>query len=259
MLKLVEKVDVHRTSHAEIRAILQRLSKSSNLQDACDIASEYFRHHDHDLVSVIFCSNDDSVPAIRPFRNLPQSLLELAPKLQEIGGCPPKKEAQRLLQPFDWKHISRSEYPQFLSQRFLNEVEKLSYAMVLAVPVVIGKGIAVFSVGIHERNMGARAREEVIIAVCQIATAMISRFPELANLIESKLLTTVQATVMLFAIQGFSNCEISESIGLGEMAVGMIMNTAQEKLGAANLAQAVAKALAMGEFSHMQIGDHDLI
>ena len=74
MLKLVEKVDVPKTSQAEIRAILQQLSKSSNLQDACDVASEYFRHHDHDLVSVIFCSHDDSVPAIRPFRNLPQSL-----------------------------------------------------------------------------------------------------------------------------------------------------------------------------------------
>ena len=259
MLKLVEKVDVQRASQTELRAILQRLSKSSNLQDACDVASEYFRHHDHDLVSVIFCSNDDSVPAIRPFRNLPQSLIELAPKLQEIGGCPPKKEAQRLLQPFDWKHIPRSEHLQFLSQRFLTEVDKLPYAMVLAVPVVIGKGIAVFSVGIHDHNHGPQAREEVIVAVCQIATAMISRFPELANLFESKLLTTVQATVMLFAIQGFSNREISESIGLGEMAVGMIMKSAQQKLGAANLAQAVAKALALGEFAHMQIGDHDLI
>ena len=63
MLKLVEKVDVQRASQTELRAILQRLSKSSNLQDACDVASEYFRHHDHDLVSVIFCSND--VPNIR--------------------------------------------------------------------------------------------------------------------------------------------------------------------------------------------------
>ena len=185
MLKLVEKVDVPKTSQAEIRAILQQLSKSSNLKDACDVASEYFRHHDHELVSVIFCSDDDSVPAIRPFRNLPQSLIELAPKMQELGGCPPKKEAQRRLQPFDWKHIPRSEHPQFLSQRFLSEVDKLSYGMVLAVPVVIGRGIAVFSVGIHEHNLRSQAREDVIVAVCQIATAMISRFPELANLFEA--------------------------------------------------------------------------
>ena len=259
MLKLVEKVDVPKTSHAEIRAILQQLNKSSNLQDACDVASDYFRQHDHDLVSVIFCSDDDSVPAIRPFRNLPQSLINLAPKLQEVGGCPPKKEAQRLLQPFDWKHIPRSEHPQFLCQRFLSEVEKLSYAMVLAVPVVIGRGIAVFSVGIHERNLGPQAREDVIIAVCQIATAMISRFPELANLFEAKRLSTVQATVMMFSVQGFTNREIAESVGLGELAVSMVLRSAQEKLGAANLAQAVAKALALGEFSHLQIGDHDLI
>lgn len=259
MLKLVEKVDVPKTSQAEIRAILQQLSKSSNLQDACDVAFEYFRKNDHDLVSVIFCSDDDSVPAIRPFRNLPQSLIDLAPKLQEVGGCPPKKEAQRLLQPFDWKHIPRGEHPQFLCQRFLSEVEKLPYAMVLAVPVVIGRGIAVFSVGIHERNLGPQVREDVIIAVCQIATAMISRFPELANLFEAKLLSTVQATVMMFAVQGFTNREIAESIGLGELAIGMVLKSAQEKLGAANLAQAVAKALALGEFSHMQIGDHDLI
>lgn len=179
--------------------------------------------------------------------------------MQEVGGCPPKKEAQKQLHAFDWKQIPKSEYPDFLSQRFLAEVDKLSYAMVFAVPVIIGRGIAVFTVGIHEHRMGSRAREEVITAVCQIATAMISRFPELATLFESKKLSTLQSTVLAFAVQGFSNREISESIGLGEVAVGLVIKSAQEKLGASNLAQTVAKALALGEFSHMQIGDHDLI
>ncbi|MEP0944730.1 MAG: LuxR C-terminal-related transcriptional regulator [Rhizobiaceae bacterium] len=259
MLKLVTKDDVLGTSQSEIRATLQRLSKSSNLRDACDIAQEYFRHLDVDLVSVIFCSNDDSVPAIRPFRNLPQALVDLAPKMQELGGCPIKREAQWRLRPFDWKQISKSDHPDFMFQRFLSEVDKLSYAMVLAVPVIIGRGIAVFSVGIDEHRVGSQVREDVMTAICQIATAMISRFPELATLFEAKKLTTLQATVMLFAIQGFSNKAIAESLGLGEVAVNLVIRSAQEKLGASNFAQAVAKALAMGEFAHMQIGDHDLI
>ena len=259
MLKLVTNTDVETTSHYEIRAVLQLVSECSNLNEACAIAQKCVKHLGHDLVSVIFCSNDDSLPAIRPFRDLPKSLVDLAPQMHKVGGCPPKKEAQRLLQPFDWKSIPRTNYSDFLSQRFLSEVQKLPYSSVFAVPVVIGGGIGVFSVGITDPKLDPQRREDLILALCQIATAMISRFPELSKLFEPKNLSTLQASSLLFAIQGLSNSQIADSLGLGEVAVGLVLKSAQEKLKATNLAQTIAKALAFGEFSHMQIGEHDLI
>ena len=259
MLKLVSDSDVEFTSKLEIRAVIQLVSQSSSLNDACVVAQKYFKQFDHDLVSVIFCSNDDTVPTIRPFRDLPQRLVDLAPKLQQFGGCPPKKEAQRLLQPFDWMTIPKSRYGDFMSQRFLTEVQKLPCASIFAVPVVIGGGIGVFSVGIRDAKLSAEQREELIVAVCQTATAMISRFPELSKLFEPKTLSALQASALLFAIQGLSNTQIAESLGIGEVATNIVLKSAQEKLKAANLAQTVAKALAYGEFSHMQIGEHDLI
>ncbi len=259
MLKLVENTGVGQTSQLKIRDTLQCLNESSSLNDACVIAQKYIKHLEHNLVSVIFCSDDDSVPAIRPFRDLPQPLVDLAPKMQRAGGCPTKKEAQRLLQPFDWKHISKSRHPEFLSQRYLTEVQKLPYVSVFAVPVVIGGGIAIFSIGMEDTNRNAGSREQLIVAVCQIATAMISRFPEVSKLFEPKRLSTLQASALLFAIQGIPSADIAASLGLGEVALGLVMKSAQDRLKAANLAQTVAKALAYGEFSHMQIGDHDLI
>ena len=259
MLKLVSDSDAGFTSELEIRAVLHAINKSSSLNGACLVAQKYFRQLDHDLVSVIFCSNDDTEPTIRPFRNLPQRLVDLAPKLQQFGGCPVKKEAQRLLQPFDWMTISKSTYCDFMSQRFLSEVQKLPYASIFAVPVVIGSGIGVFSVGIMDTDLAAEKREEIIVAVCQITTAMISRFPELSKLFEPKTLSALQASALLFAIQGLSNSQIAESLGIGEVATSILLKSAQHKLQASNLAQAVAKALAYGELSHMQIGKHDLI
>ncbi|NKB54321.1 MAG: hypothetical protein GKR97_19280 [Rhizobiaceae bacterium] len=259
MLRLVQNTGAEYTSHQEIRNTLQRLSESSNLNDACVIAQKYIKRLGHNLVSVIFCSDDDSAPAIRPFRDLPQSIVDLAPKMQQVGGCPPKKEAQRLLQPFDWKQISKSRHSDFLSQRFLTEVQKLPYVSVFAVPVVIGGGIAIFSIGIMDTSEGAGSREQLIVAVCQIATAMISRFPEVSNLFEPKRLSTLQASALLFAIQGLSSAEIAATLGLGEVALGLVIKSAQERMKANNFAQTIAKALAYGEFSHMQIGDHDLI
>ncbi|MEP1206315.1 MAG: LuxR C-terminal-related transcriptional regulator [Rhizobiaceae bacterium] len=259
MLKLVTNADAALASDYEIRTTLQRLNECSNLNDACVIAQEHIKHLGHDLVSVIFCGHDDTVPAIRPFRDLPKSMVDLAPKLQQVGGCPPKKEAQRLLRPFDWKQIPRSRHRDFISQRFLTEVQKLPYSSVLAMPVVIGGGVGVFTVGMNDTDFNSQMREDLIVAVCQIATAMISRFPELAKLFEPKTLSTLQASALLFAIQGLSNAQIAESLGLGEVAVGLVLKSAEKKLNAANLAQTVAKALAFGEFSHMQIGEHDLI
>ena len=217
MLKLVTNDDVATTSSYKIRTVLQSVGSCSSLNHACGIAQAYIKHLGHDLVSVFFCSNDDSVPAIRPFRNLPQPLIDLAPKLQQFGGCPPKQEAQRLLQPFDWKAIPKSRYPDFVSQRFFAEVQKLPYASVFAVPVVIGGGIAVFTVGVSETGFNPQRREELIIAICQFATAMISRFPELSKLFEPKTLTTLQASALLFAIQGLSNSQIAESLDLEKL------------------------------------------
>ena len=259
MLKTSEAADSKGRSQTKLRSTLQEIAKSSNLQDACGVAAEYFVHLDHDLVSVIFCSNDDSIPAIRPFRNLPQALIDLAPRTQEVGGCPPKKEAQKKLCTFDWKQIPKNEHPDLVSQRVLAEVDRLSYAMVFAVPVIIGRGIAIFSVGFQEHQMGSQARKEVINAVFQIATSMICRFSELATLFKANRLSTLQSTVLALAVQGFSNREISDSIGLGEVAVGLVIKSAQKELGALNLAQTVAKALALGEFSHMQVEDQHLI
>lgn len=259
MLKIVPDVDIATTSKSEIRETLLKLNKCTSVADACVIAERYFGLSGHTLISVVFCSHDDSQPAIRAFRNLPDGLTELAQRLPQVGGCPPKKQAQKHLLPFDWKTIPKSDHPDFLSQRFLAEVQKLPYASILAVPVVIGGGIGLFSVAIADKQSVHQAREEVISAVTQIATAMICRFPELSTLFETKILTTIQTTVLLFAMQGLSNAEIARSIGLSETAICLIIKSAQNALGAGNLAQTVAKALAHGEFAYMQMGEHDLI
>ena len=88
---------------------------------------------------------------------------------------------------------------------------------------------------------------------------MICRFSELATLFKANRLSTLQSTVLALAVQGFSNREISDSIGLGEVAVGLVIKSAQKELGALNLAKTVANALALGEFCHMQVEDQHLI
>ena len=211
----------------------------------------------HQLVSVFFCSHDDAHPAIRPFRRLPRALMELAPKLAEIGGCPLKQEAQKLLRPFNWKSISKADYSEFLNKRFLEEVEKLDCKAILAVPVVLGRGIAVFSIGLNQDT--PEAREQIISSVCHIVSVMVGRFPELTTLFEPKRLSMIQSKVLLLSTQGYNGAEIANFLELSETTIGLVLQSAVTSLEACNLAQAVSKALVLGEISSMQLGEHDLI
>ena len=252
-----EQLTTHNNDLAKIHQLRQAVAKSVDVSSACIVAEGHFDQMGHQLVSVFFCSHDDAHPAIRPFRRLPRALMELAPKLAEIGGCPLKQEAQRLLRPFNWKSISKSDYGEFLNKRFLEEVDKLEYQSVLAVPVVLGQGIAVFSIGLHQDT--SDNREQIISSVCHIVSVMVGRFPELTTLFEPKRLSIIQSKVLLLSTQGYCRADIAQFLELSETTIGLVLQSAVSSLAASNLAQAVAKALVLGEISSMQLGDHDLI
>ena len=74
--------------------------QTSELNQACEIAQHFFADAGHQLVSVIFCDCNDEKPVIRAFQNMSERLDTAAQKMKSVGGCLPKKEAQRLLRPF---------------------------------------------------------------------------------------------------------------------------------------------------------------
>ena len=239
--------------------LAENISQSPDLHAACVIGEQHLADLGHDLLSVFFCDLIDQLPAIRPFRRLPRALSDLAVKLNGLGGCPVKRHVKNVLHPFDWFSMPEPNREDFLTARFMSEARKLGYNEVLAVPIVLGRGVAVFSIGLNPANRVAQTREQIVAAVSQICCAMISRFPELGVMFEPKRLSTLQAETLMLMSQGNNRDQIGNILGLSPLSIGLIYQSAADCLGTKNEAQTVSRAIASGEISSMEFGDYDLI
>lgn len=231
--------------------------KSVELSEACAIAAKFFANDDHELISVIFCDSNDEKPLIRAYRNMPDKLNAAALKMKQVGGCPPKKEAQRLRQPFDWLKLSPTRYSDLHSMKFLLEVSKLPFGCVLAVPIQLGDGLAIFSVGIKRENCTPQTKRSVVLNVLQLSLAMIGTLSELEGLFQTKRLSMLEAKALMFAMQGFGHEQIAGFLNLSEITVDMLYTSAAARLGANNQFQLASRAIADGEVSNIQLTDFD--
>ena len=93
--------------------------QSSELVSACQIAKDFFKDSGHELISIIFCTCHDTDVGMRVFRNMPDELAQLDRKLKSADGSPVKREALRLMQPFDWFNLSPTRYSDLQSMKFL--------------------------------------------------------------------------------------------------------------------------------------------
>ena len=213
----------------------------------------------HGIGVSFFADMKDEQPAIRPFTNVSEALRYASVRLREFGGCPIMREAKTRKHPFRYGSIDKSNYPGFLERRFFQEFEKLQYADVAVVPIVIGRGLTTFTIGLKDKQFAGELRNDLISLVCVYSTCLISRYPELIGRFKSTTLNNTEAKILLFCSNGNSLDEIGELLGLSELSIRMILDNAVKKLGTTSRAQAIAKSMAMGELSNLQIGEYDII
>ena len=163
------------------------------------------------------------------------------------------------MRPFDLMKVEESEFADFLGRRFLREMRELGHAELLVVPIVVGEGMAVATVGIPAEARSQNLWADLINALCQFSIATIHKNPEILNIFEPKRLTRAEAEVLLLATRGYSDLDISRSRHCSEHVVAALLDHACKTLGAVNRAHLVALALASGEISNTQIGPHDFV
>ncbi len=236
----------------DIRHVVKQISMSTNLEAASLVAEQYFLSHHRQLISVFFCDRGNFENIIWPFSKMPQTLANISSKLRREGGCPIAKEAVRILRPFDVEEIDLSLNDDFLRGRFFKELAKLPYGSIFVVPVILGKGLAMFTLGSLDGKLNADGKIAIIDAVCQILVAIITRFPKVTTFFESKRLSTLETEALFLNSNGYSDIEIGKFLVLSEFAIGLTIKSAAKKLKAKNRSQMIANALAFGEISNMQ-------
>ncbi len=207
---------------------------------------------DFELLSIKFCDLQDEKPAIRPYGAYPQIMSDLAVDLRDTGGCPISKEAQRRLSPFDAMGIQQADHFDFLSKRFLQELRKMNHAHIAVIPIVFGRGLAVYTVGLKEKKFEGQLREALIGLICNATAALIGQFPDVSKLFEAKLLSSGEAHCVMLGSNGHSDAEIGAILGFSHFVVDAYFKSAAEKMGAKNRSHLTSRALAKGEISNVQ-------
>ena len=86
------------------------LSKSANLDFACELMARFLAQQDYRLQGVTFCDLEHSDKSIVAYRNHSKPVTKLATELRKNGGCPIIREAKKRAYCFDVLAIDRSLY-----------------------------------------------------------------------------------------------------------------------------------------------------
>ncbi|MEX0346127.1 MAG: hypothetical protein AB3N20_14480 [Rhizobiaceae bacterium] len=240
--------------YGNIRKVIRLIASASDVNDACKILARHLKHIELKLICVNFCNLEGENASIRPYRDMPEALTTLSNQFHLLGVCPIIREAKKDRRPFDALNLNRNVYCEFLEQRFLDELSKLGHRHVLVLPAAFGRGLANVVVGTGEREISLQLQAELFARVGQSLAAIITRFPDITKLFETKCLSTLQAEILFLISIGTSLDDISRLTGRGDLVINALLKNAQERLNANSIPHAVARALALGEFSNMNLG-----
>jgi len=242
-----------KNTFVDLRETIGLISTADDVHTVCLHLEKHLAANGIKLFGVTFCDLRSRKPTIRPFCGYPEALRKMSGSLKETGGCPVVNESLRLGCSFDLLQVDRSLYSDFMGKRYFEELDKLEHVHIPVVPLMLGQGLGIFIIGTHDQRLDGDFKASLVNTVCQTTFAMIDRFPDITKLFESRILSTIEAETLLLCSNGYRNSEIGKIFGVSELTVKLIFDSAARKLGSKSQAHVVAKALAMGEISNLNL------
>lgn len=251
MARIEDENDVDPASLADAKdrliALVRDIERSKDIGAASQIVDGYLTTCGARLLSVKICDTSGQYENLRPFSVYPRTIRNLGKQLQPSGGCPFAKEANRRLLPFDSGTIDRSLYRTFLDQRFFQEIDKLPHQHIAIVPVMVGRAVALFTVGLFDHEFKGVLKDQIKDTISQTVATYVRRFPEVATIFQQKNLSDLERAVIQEFCEGLTLSQISRSIELSEIALQHLLDSAKRKLGAKTREQLIYKAIILGE------------
>lgn len=228
-------------------ALVRDIENAADIAAASQIVDDNFSRYGARLLSVKICDTSGQYENLRPFSGYPKSVGNIGRQLQPTGGCPFSKEATRRLLPFDSATIDRSRYRTFLDKRFFQEIDKLPHQHIAIVPIMVGRAVALFTVGLFDSAFEGDLKDHIRDTIGQTVSTYVRRFPEVATIFEQKHLSDLERSVIQEFCSGLTMSEVSRSIDLSEIALQHLLDSAKRKLGARTRDQLIYKATILGE------------
>ncbi|NKB53627.1 MAG: hypothetical protein GKR97_15655 [Rhizobiaceae bacterium] len=231
----------------ELQKAIANIGFTSDLRGACGEFAQFMERIDVQLLSVKFCDVGDRANILRPYSAYHEAMQQFRTGPGYPDGCPFSREAMKRLRPFSLESIDRSQYIGLNDRRFFKELEKTGHLNIAIVPIMIGRGLSLITVGLGGSSFTGAVRTLVSDACSHFVAAFVARFPDVSKLFEKKVLTKTQRETVLLACEGLCDEEIGQHLGLSPMAVRVLFESAAKRLGTSNRAATVYRSVILGE------------
>ena len=231
----------------ELQKAIANVGFAADLGGACEELAQFLNRLDVQLLSVKLCDVDDSAKILRPYSAYHSAMNQFRTGPAYPEGCPFSREAVKRLRPFSLQSIDRSKYQALHDRRFFKELEKTGHNNIAIVPIMIGRGLSLITIGLGRYSFDGAMRLLVSDACSHFVAAFVARFPDVSKLFEKKVLTQSQRDTILLACEGLSDEEIGERMGLSPTAIRLVFESAAKRLKTPNRAATVYRSVVLGE------------
>lgn len=225
---------------------LAEIDGAEDLGGACQALARFSKSAGAHLLLVKIADLVRPDKSVRPWSDFTDDVRVQGQLLQTVGGCVFHRESLARMRPYLFSEILRKDYASLTERRFFVEVEKLGYADIFAIPVVVGRGMALVLIGLENR-MSAGEGQGMVDAFTHLIASVLSKFPEVGKLFRERRLTEMEANIVLLRARGQSPASIKAETGLSELGQGMLIERACGKLGARKHFELVRLATLAGE------------
>lgn len=229
--------------------VTKQIAAARTVEEACNSLVPFFDALGGELLSVKFYDREDSASSIRPFIAYSEAFLNIAAELMTTGGCPFSKEAKKFMCSFDSDSIDQSQYSSFTERRFFKELSRTGHKHIAVLPVMMGRGIALATVGLYKQPFYGALREKICNSIPAIIAAFLSRFPEINTFFEKKALSVKERRLLQMMFEGCSKTDIAKKMELSEHTILLLIKNAMRKLNAKSEAQFIYRAMVLGEIT----------
>ena len=256
MEKSFEQAIDHPDVRTAIWDALDAVGKADTLDAACCSIAELVEKLGSKLLLVKFADLAGKHETVRPWSAFSENIKTLGKPLQEAGGCAFHRESLARMRPFLLSAVEQENYESLLERRFFSELGKLGYRDIFAIPVVMGRGMALTLIGL-DQDLNTRGRQSTADMVGHVVAAMLVRFPQVGRLFEERRLTSMEADVLRLKSNGYGDDKILLRTGLSGLTQVHLLESARQKLGAANNFELVRIATLLGEIDPLGTGNRD--
>ena len=226
---------------------LQGILESPDVFAATEIVRDLVASFGGELLSLKFSDISGERPLVRPYSAYPDIVRQISIAMQPTGGCPFCKESKKRLKPFGPSSVDRKLYGELNDRIFFRELDRLGFGEILVLPVVIGKGIAITTIGLPMATMDSPSDQVIKGAFPHIVAAFVSKFPTVTTLFEERRLSDTERKVVKALSTGKDMHCVCRELQLSAFTVNTLLASSLKKLDANNLVELGVKAENSGE------------